>query len=132
MRRGVAAVNAEANAVSALLNGGTVRLYDGSQPMAVDDPVTTQTLIAELRFGSPAFQVAAWGVARAHAIRACLSAVATGTPTWFRASAADNTPVYDGSVGLPGTESDLEIDHVPIHERARVTIGVAMYRALAE
>ena len=45
-----AAVNAEADALSVLLDNGYLRIYDGTQPANADTPISTQTLLAE--FGS--------------------------------------------------------------------------------
>ena len=43
------AADAQANAFSQLLNGGFLRLFDGTQPADADTPVSSQRLLAELR-----------------------------------------------------------------------------------
>ena len=62
------ASSAAADAVVRLLDGGTVRIYDGRRPATVDTAITDQTLLAELAFSKPAFEAAVDGVAKARAI----------------------------------------------------------------
>lgn len=107
------AANAEANAVAALLNNGYLRIYSGAQPATGDTAITTQVLLAELRFNATAFGAAAAGVITANAVTADSSANATGTAAWFRSLKSDGTsPVYDGSVGT--SASDLIIPSTSI------------------
>src|SRR5437660_318799 len=95
-----AAVNAEANALAALLNNGYLRIYDGSQPVTADTAISTQNKLAELRFGATAFGGASAGALTANAITSDSDAAATGTAAWFRCFESDGTtPVFDGSVG---------------------------------
>lgn len=93
--------NAAVNTITATLNNGYIRVYDGTQPANADTAVTTQTLLAELRFhAADAFADAASGVATAAAITGDASANASGTASWFRCLQSDGTTVvYDGSVG---------------------------------
>ena len=100
-----ACVNAQATAIAALLAGGYLRIYDGSQPAAAD-MAAAGTLLAELRFPSPAGTVAN-GVLTIGTIESDVSANATGTPTWFRALSSDLTPVVDGSAGVRATDCVL-------------------------
>jgi hypothetical protein len=93
-------VNAEADAVGNALDLGYIRIYDGSQPANADTAVTTQVLLAELRFGADAFGAASAGTITANAITSDASANATGTATWARILASDGSTVwFDGSVG---------------------------------
>lgn len=95
-----AAVNAEADALAPLLNTGYLRIYDGTQPATADTAITTQVLLAELRFNATAFPAAVNGVLTANAITSDASANASGTASWFRALKSDGTTVImDGSVG---------------------------------
>lgn len=94
-----AAANAEANALAALLNTGYLRIYDGTQPATADTAITTQTLLAELRFGATAFGSASAGVITANSITSA-TATATSTATWARCFESDGTTtVMDFSVG---------------------------------
>jgi hypothetical protein len=95
-----AAVNGEADALATLCNTGYLRIYDGSQPATADTAVSTQVLLAELRFGATAFGASVAGVITANAITSDSSADNTGTATWYRVLKSDGTtPLMDGSVG---------------------------------
>lgn len=108
LRMSEAAVNAEADALAALVDNGFLRIYDGTQPASPDVPVTTQVLLAELRLGIPAFAAASNGIIVANPITSDISADASGTASWFRVFGADGTsPVWDGSVGLAGCNLNL-------------------------
>lgn len=120
------AANAAADAVCALLNNGYLRIYSGTQPTTADEDITTQTLLAELRFAATAFQPAVNGQATANALTADSSANATGTATWFRALKSDGTTkVFDGSVGTTGC--DLNMNSVNIQANAEVRVTSLTY-----
>ncbi len=128
VKRADAAVNAEATAVVALLNGGKLRLYTGTQP-ATADTAAAGTLLAELTFANPAISGSpSAGVATLAALTADGSANADGTPTWFRALKSDDTPVFDGTVGLV-SGYDCIIDAVPIVAATSVSCTVGSYTA---
>lgn len=94
------AVNAEGDALGALLNNGYLRVYDGSQPANANTAVSSQVLLAELRFNATAFGATSAGVMTANAITADSSANASGTAAWFRALKSDGTSaIMDGTVG---------------------------------
>lgn len=102
------AANTKADALTALLDGGYLRIYDGTQPATGDTAIGAQVLLAELTFGTPAFGAAVAGVATANAITGDASANATGTATWFRLFKTDGTTaVLDGSVGISGCDLNL-------------------------
>ena len=114
-KRSNTAVSAAADAVCPLLNNGYLRLYSGTQPATADTAVTTQTLLAELRWNATAFGAASSGVATANAITADTSADNTGTATWFRALKSDGTTVvFDGSVGTSGADLNLNSTSIKI------------------
>lgn len=117
----VASVNAEANALAALLNNGFLRIYDGTQPASPDTGITTQNKLAELRFGSPAFLPAVGGVITATVITPDSNAAATGTAAWCRFLASDGTPLFDGSVDIAGAL--ININSVSIQQHAVVSIS---------
>lgn len=125
-KRSNAAVSAAADAVTTLLNSGKLRIYDGTQPATADTAITTQTLLAELTFGSTAFGAASNGVSTANAITADTSADASGTATWFRALKSDgSTPVFDGSVGT--SSADLVLNSTSISSGAQVSVTAFTY-----
>jgi hypothetical protein len=116
-----AAVNAEADAMAGLLSNGYLRIYDGAQPATADTPIVAQVLLAELRFGTPAFGSAALGVITATAITKDSAADHDGTATWFRCLQSDGiTPVFDDTVGL--ADSGIILDSVDIAAGAEVSV----------
>lgn len=117
-----AGVNAEADALAALLNSGYLRIYDGTQPATADTAVSTQVLLAELRFGATAFGASSAGVITANAISDDTDANNTGTATWFRALKSDGTTsVLDGNVGT--SASNLVISTTSIIQHATVSVS---------
>lgn len=117
-----AAVNAEADVLSDLLDNGYLRIYDGSQPADADTAVGAQTLLAELRFNATAAPAAVAGVLTMNALTADSSANASGTATWFRALKSDGTTVlFDGSVGTSG--ANLNLNSVAISAGAQVSVS---------
>lgn len=121
-KRTSSAANAAVDAMAALLNGGKLRIYSGSQPASADDGIGGATLLAELTFGSPAFGAGVAGVATANAITGDATADATGTAAWFRALQSNgSTVVYDGTVGAGGS-FDCVLNTVAIQAGATVNI----------
>ena len=117
----IIAADTQANAVAALLSGGYLRFYDGTQPADADAPISSQRLLAELRFGTPAFGPASAGEITAKPISKT-EAVATGKATWFRFLVNDGTTtVMDGSVGI--AECDLSLNDCRIQQGAELTVS---------
>jgi len=126
-RQASASVNAAANAVTALLDGGRVQLFDGMQPTSPDLPPSARTqMLAELELGRPAFYAADQGEALAFPIETA-RARATGSATWFRAIRADGRAVFDGSVGLEGSDADLVLGNTWIPLGSEVAIAQFVY-----
>jgi hypothetical protein len=116
-----AAVNAEANALSALLNSGYLRIYDGAQPANADTALSGQTLLAELRFSSTAAPSASNGVLTFNTVTSDTSANNTGTATWYRCLSSNGTSVVmDGTVGTSG--ANLNLNSVSIQSGAEVAV----------
>lgn len=104
---GVAARNAELDAaLEPALDNGYLRIYSGTMPANADASLGAATLLAELRFGATAFGVASAGTKTANAITGA-TAVASGTPTFFRAFKSDGTTVV--IQGTAGASGDLVI-----------------------
>lgn len=101
-----AAANAAVNPLVALLNGGTLNIYTGTQPTGPDTAITSQTLLATLTFSATAFGNAEDGVATANAIVSG-TAVATGTATWARMLSSGSVAEVDCSVGTSGADINL-------------------------
>lgn len=81
LRNSDESVNAAADGFSVLLDSGYLRIYDGVQPETADTALTTQIMLAQLRFATTAFGSAAGGELTASAITPSTSDNATGTPT---------------------------------------------------
>jgi hypothetical protein len=110
------AVKAAVDAVAALCNSGTLKIYTGSQPTDANTAVGAQTLLATLTLASTAFGASSASgsagskvvTATAGTITGDSSADATGTAAWFRVLKSNGTSiVFDGSVGTSGADLNL-------------------------
>ncbi len=102
-----ATVNAQANALAALCDGGVIKIYDGAQPATADTAMSGNTLGVTLGFSATAFSPANSGVLTANAITPG-TAVASITPTFARIFKSDETTVVmDVSAGA--TNSNMTI-----------------------
>lgn len=120
-----AAANAEANALATLLNTGYLRIYTGPQPATADTAISSQTLLAELRFGSTAFGSASAGVITANSISAG-SSLANGTAVWARCLKSDGTTaVLDLAVDVIG--ADLVLTTTAITTGFSVSVSSLVY-----
>ena len=119
-------VNPQADALSDLADNGYLRIYDGTQPATADTAITTQVLLAELRFNATAAPAASNGVLTFNAITQDSSANNTGTASWFRALKSDgSTTLFDGAVGTSG--SDINIATTSIVAGAIVGVSSFVY-----
>lgn len=112
--------NAAADAVVDQADGGSLKIYAGTQPTNADTAVGGQTLLAELTFGTPAFGAASGGVATANSITGDSSANATGTAAWFRVQTSGGSALWDGTVGTSG--ADLNLNSTSIQSGAAVDV----------
>jgi hypothetical protein len=118
----VAAVNAKADAWAAAMVSGKIRLYQGTKPATADADLGTAVLLAEGTMGDPAFGFAANGLVIANAITKDSDADATGTAQFYRLFKDDgSTPMGDGTCGVTGSGSDLEMATVNIVQHGEVT-----------
>lgn len=116
------AVNAEADALARLLDGGFLRIYSGTQPATADTALSGNTLLAELGFSATSAPAAVAGVLTFNAITPDASADATGTATFYRCYKADGTTaVMDGNV-LTST-GNLNLNSVAIQAGASVSVS---------
>jgi hypothetical protein len=119
-----ATVNAQADALAALLNNGYLRIYSGTQPANADTAIGAQVLLAELRFNATAAPAASAGVLTFNAITQDSSADATGTATWYRCLKSDGTTVVmDGSVDVSANTPNLVLSTVSIVAAAVVSVS---------
>ena len=101
-----ATVNAQANALAALCNGGSIKVYDGTQPATADTAVSTQVLGVTLTLNATAFGAAVSGLITANAITSG-TAVASITPTWARVLTSGGATVMDVSAGASGANMTI-------------------------
>jgi hypothetical protein len=117
-----ATVNGQADDMSARLNNGYLRIYDGTQPATADTAIGSQVLLAELRFSATAAPAASGGLITFNAITSDTDANATGTATWFRALKSDGTTVVmDGSVDTATANLVLNSTSISIHQTVSVS-----------
>lgn len=120
----VASRNLSLNAAFDPLNGGFLRIYDGTQPTDADTALSGQVLLAELVLNATAFAAAAAGSKVANAITADASANATGTATWATLVKSGGVratdTVMDMSVGTSG--ANLNLNSVAISAGAQVSV----------
>lgn len=123
------AAQAAVDALAALCNSGTLKIYDGSQPTDANTALGAQVLLATLTLGSTAFGASSASgsagskivTATANSITDDSSADATGTAAWFRVLKSNGTSkVMDGSVGTSG--ADLNLATVSIVAGADIAI----------
>lgn len=122
-----ASANAACNAVVARANSGSMKIYTGTQPANGNTAVGSQTLLATIALGSTAFASAVGGAATMNTTLAT-SIVATGTAAWFRIVASDGvTQVIDGSIGVTGSGSNIELGSTAFSTGAQVAITGYVY-----
>lgn len=116
------ATNAQADALSALLDGGVLRIYSGTQ-VANADTGPAGDLLAELGFNADAAPAAVNGVLTMNSLTAESSAPMSGTAGWFRALKSDGTTtLFDGSVGVIGSGANLELTSTTITSGTQVSV----------
>lgn len=121
LKMSTTALNAEADALGSLCNGGFLRIYSDLQPVNSNTPVTNQILLAELTFPNPAFSPAVNGVLTSNPLIPDISAKETGIATWSRIVKSDGvTVVMDGTVGL--VDCNMIVKSVNIQKGILVSI----------
>lgn len=103
-------VNAQADAMARLLDNGYRRIYDGTKPATSNTELSGNTQLGELRFANPCAPAASNGLLT-FTLNPDTSADNDGTATWYRDFKADGTsPVLDGTVGVTGSTSNMELN----------------------
>lgn len=111
---------AAVNAVTALLNSGTIKIYTGAQPAVNTSPAGT--LLATMTFGSTAFAAStASGSGCTATANAITSGTAgnSGTAGCFALFTSGAVLVMSGSVGTSG--ADLNLNSTTITSSATVS-----------
>jgi len=116
------AANVKADAWSTAMNAGLIRVYQGAKPATGNAALGGALLLGELTFGNPAFGAAVAGLLTANAITKDASADNTGTAQFYRLFQSDGTtPMGDGTCGITGSGSDLEMPNVSITQFGEIT-----------
>lgn len=98
----------QALAIDQEFDNGYIRIYDGTRPAGPSTAITSQVLLAELRFAATAVSSESNGVLTFAAITKDTSANATGTATWARLLKSDGTTaIADIEVGASGANLNL-------------------------
>jgi hypothetical protein len=93
--------------VGMFVEGGTIRIYNGTRPASTSGAGTT--LLATVNLAVPAFTAGEPGIAYL-ADPGEVTAVASGTATWFRVSSDGGSYIFDGSVTVTGGGGDLQLE----------------------
>lgn len=124
-----ATVNGQGDNLSARLNSGFLRIYDGTQPATADTAIGAQVLLAELTFSATAAPATVNGLITFNAIGSDTSANATGTASWFRCFQSNGTTVVmDGSVGT--SASNLVLNSTSIVSGGTVSVSAFTHDVL--
>lgn len=118
------AINAAADAVCALMDGGYLCVYSR-------DTTGHSDFLARLTFSAKAFQPAEKGIAEANPITSDMNARRKGTAAWFQTYRRDGkTAVLKGTIGLAGDgdEYDLELSSLDVIERGAVSVNSLIYQ----
>lgn len=119
------------NAVAALMNSGALRIY--SSDAADPDSAATGTLLAELAFGSTAFQTATDDGTNASAVANAITqdsnANASGTAAHWRSFNSSGTMVLKGTVSGTGGGGELQLNNTAIVAGGIVSISSMTLRA---
>jgi hypothetical protein len=132
MQAAAAARTAIISAVAALANSGKLRIY--SSDSADPDASPTGTLLAELTFGSTAFQSATDDGTNAsvvaNAITQDSSADASGTAAHWRAYQSNGTTmITKGTVSGVGGGGELQLNNTAIVASGVVSVSSLTWRA---
>ena len=119
-----AARNLMADGVDGEFNNGYLRIYDGTRPANASTAITTQVLLAELRFANPAAASVTNGVITFDTISPDTSANATGTATWARCLKSDGTTaICDMNVGT--SDANIIVTTTAISAGVQVSVTSA-------
>lgn len=113
--------NAAANAVLDQLNGGKLVIYGGTPPANAAAALSSNPVLAELTFGTPAFNPAANGTKTLANLTQDSSANANGTATFFRCLTSADVVVLQGTCG--SGSGDLNLNTVSIASGVPVSVN---------
>ncbi|MCO5763772.1 MAG: hypothetical protein NHG36_20100 [Chromatiaceae bacterium] len=106
--------NSRAELLASWLDGGEIRVYDGTRPASADTAVSTQTVLVTFEIADPAGDIED-GIFTGDAIAVAMVAE-TGTAAWARVVDDAAATVFDCDVGLTGSGEMIEIDNLSLVE----------------
>jgi hypothetical protein len=120
------AATAALNAITALMNGGSLTFYSGTMPATPETALSGNTTLATFIFAAAAFSAPAYTSpdekATASFVNATVTPVATGTVSFARVLKSDGaTVVADLTVGTAGT--DIIVSSVSISTSVPVAVS---------
>jgi hypothetical protein len=117
-----ATVNGQADNMSARLNTGYLRIYDGTQPATPTRPSARRCCSRSCASAPRRRRRLRAAVITFNAITSDTDANATGTATWFRCLSSDGTTVvFDGSVDTASANLVLNSTSISIHQTVSVS-----------
>jgi hypothetical protein len=119
--------NAQVNAIRDLIDagaaGGTINIYNGTQPATGETALSGNTLLATLTFSGTSAPNAVAGVLTFSAITEDSTADATGTATFARIRDSNGVDVIDMDVGTSGASINLNTVSIVAAGAVRLTSG---------
>lgn len=118
-------------AMCALADGGTITVYDGTQPAGPGTAVTTQNALVVFTLLDPAFDAPVDGGVGATAelnLPTSEPAAMDGIATWFRVSDDGGVALWDGDVTDTSGNGDMKISSTNVVEDIDVSIVSCTYR----
>jgi hypothetical protein len=127
------AANAEANALAALCNGGTIKYYTGTQPITANTAVTgANVLLASATLPNPAFPSAVAGVLTANAIPT-VAAGTSGECSFARILESNGTTVVmDVAVGETGSGAGIIFSNTAINSGQTIAFTSFTYNVVEQ
>jgi hypothetical protein len=103
-------------------SGGTLSIYDGSQPAGPGTPVAGQAVLVSVRL--PPLEASTSGgiMSASTGPRGPVRAAAAGTATWFRVTSSSGSAVCDGSAGVSDADC-LLVPTAAIQAGVNVTVS---------
>ena len=108
--------------IDSVFNSGTLKIYTTPQPADADTAIAAQTLLATIDIDADSFNAAAAGAKTKQGTWSELSAIATGTASWFRMANGADSRRIDGNITITAGGGVLELDSLSITAAQVVTI----------
>lgn len=109
-------------ALDTVLNSGSLRIYDGTQPTDADTALGAQVLLAQLALSATAWAAASAGSKAANAITSA-TASATSTATWASFVTSGAVRLWDFTAGVSGSTPNLTLNSAAIQSGATVSVS---------